>query len=201
MNPSIEWYSNESKLKCVVPRCPYANSHKCYKYYSSLYLLGELGITTRISTEKQKELDEYWKESGMIPLIEDHEPGVTHCEDNKLDSVCNFCPEVSYNFYGLFTTYMHRYVDEIDRDVVHARLSREGTSEEWRWDWMSIRPLHYTECDNYSQLPYIKHSNRTDDDLIEMKPGFMGFNINLKVLFKMLSAKASNKLLKWKNKS
>ncbi|WP_428821388.1 hypothetical protein [Microbulbifer sp. MCCC 1A16149] len=194
MNPNFEWYSKESRSKGVTPRCPYAHPRKCNKYYSSIYLLGELGITTQIPSDIQVVLDDYWKESGLLPLIEEHDPSVTHT-DNKLASVSNFCPEVSFNFYGLFATYMHRYVDEIDRGAMIKKLSREGGGEDWRCEWMSIRPLHYTECDNFSQLPYIKESKYLDEELIEMKPGLMGFSVNLKVLFRKVSGKASDKLL------
>ncbi|WP_150139085.1 hypothetical protein [Candidatus Enterovibrio escicola] len=196
ITPNFSWYSKESKKKCVSPRCPHATPQKCYKYYASIYLLGELSITSKVSENKVEELDKYWNDSDIIPLISEHEPTVTYSDSNSLDSLCNFCPEVSFEAYGLFTTYMHRYIDDIDREYVCSRLEREGNRDDWRWSWMSIKALHYTECDNYSKLPHIKNSNEKSDDLLEMKPGFLGFNINLKVLFKILSSDTDNTVLK-----
>ena len=195
MNPDFSWYSKVSKEKCVSPRCPHAAPQKCNKYYASIYLLGELGVTTKISEYKKVELDNYWKDSDIIPLIDEYEPTVTYSDSKSLDSLSNFCPEVSFDIYGLFTTYMHRYIDDIDREHVHSRLIREGNKDDWRWSWMSIKELHFTECDNYSKLPYIKNSIEKSDELLEMKPGFLGFNINLKVLFKKLSSDSNNTVI------
>jgi len=68
----------------------------------------------------------------------------------------HFCPEVSYDAFGVFATFLSIYADEIDRDTAHARLAREEIpiDKDWRWQWAALYPMHYSECPLYSQLPY-----------------------------------------------
>ncbi len=67
--PDIDWYTEISEQKKATPRCPYANVHRCPRYFSSLYLLGEEGVTTKIKPEKVKELDEFWEKSDLLPVV------------------------------------------------------------------------------------------------------------------------------------
>ena len=60
--PDIDWYTGISEQKHVQPRCPYANVHRCYRYYASLYLLGEANITTKMKSEKIKELERQYND-------------------------------------------------------------------------------------------------------------------------------------------
>ncbi|CAG35901.1 hypothetical protein [Desulfotalea psychrophila] len=196
--PDLEWYTSLSASKNAAPRCPYANVHRCNRYYSSLYLLGERNIASKMNEKKIIELDNYWQETDLIPVVQEHDPAISS-SNGKIFSVSNFCPEVSFNFFSLFTEYMSKYVDEIDRDYVHQRLSSEARSKDWRWEWMSIKEMHYLDCPAYSQLMGSAYSankkeNETQkDEILEIKPSFMGVSINLKSLYKWVVKKAHNK--------
>lgn len=159
--PDLKWYSEISGQKNVPLRCRYANVHRCPRYYSSLYLLGNAGITTKIETGKIKELDELWKKSDLIPVIAEHDTEIRGPDDKK-SGFSNFCPEVLFDVFGLFALSLHRYADEIDRDVAHAQL------EDWRWAWAQVEPLHYLKCPIYSQLI-------TRPDINEVKSRLIGF--------------------------
>lgn len=194
--PNLEWYKNLSAKKSISPRCPYANVHRCNRYYSSLYLLGEINVTTKIDPKRILELDSYWEKSDLIPVISEHDPAVGS-RDGKLSSISNFCPEISFDIFGLFAEYMSKYADEIDRDHVHKRLAAEQKTEDWHWDWSYVKPTHYTDCAVYSQVMSSSRARgeagSKDDEIITMKPGFMGFSVNIKTLYKWVSSKISNK--------
>ncbi len=190
--PDLKWYTGMSSQREVPPRCPHANVHRCNRYYSSIYLLGELNITTKMVESKVADLDKYWEGSGLIPVIEEHDPEVGH-DKGKLTSVSKFCPEVSFEFYGLFAESMYKYVDNIDEASAHRRLSFENKTASWRWDWMSLKSTHYTDCQVYSQLPYNNKNEVKTEDIFEMKPGFMGFSLNLMVLYQWIKRRISNK--------
>lgn len=195
--PNLEWYKNLSSKKSASPRCPYANVHRCNRYYSSLYLLGEINITTKMAGKSVVKLDQHWEQSDLIPVIQEHDPAVGF-GDGKLSSISNFCPEISFDFFGLFAEYMAKYVNEIDKYYAQNRLSAENVTEDWRWDWAYVKPTHYMDCSVYSQV--LGHSSMRvndgfkDEEIITMKPGFMGFSVNLKSLYKWITSKKNNKL-------
>ena len=149
--PNIDWYTEISEQKKATPRCPYANVHRCPRYFSSLYLLGEGGVTTKIKSEKVKELDEFWGKSDLLPVIAEHDTGILSSGDNK-SGFSNFCPEISFDVFGLFAISLHRYSDEIDIEVAHAQLAKKAYPKDWRWQWAHVEPLHYLKCPVYSQL-------------------------------------------------
>ncbi len=74
--------------------------------------------------------------------------------DGRHSLFSNFCPEVSFETFGLFAVSLSRFADEIDRDVRHKALSMSGTAHgsDWRWNWEHVREQHYTECPLYSVL-------------------------------------------------
>jgi len=191
--PGIEWYSEISNQKKNALRCPYANVHKCPRYYSSIYSLGDASITTKMKPEKIKELDELWNKSDLLPAIVEHDTSIAGCDDKKI-SFSNFCPEVSFDIFGLFAASLHRYGDEIDIDHAHVKLSKEAYQKDWRWDWAHIEPLHYLNCPIYAQLitlPIINESETMKDnsaqEIIEVKPTFMGISLNLRAALSRLS--------------
>lgn len=191
--PDLDWYTGISKVENVPPRCPYANVHRCPRYYHSLYLMGDSGITTKMKPEKIKELDTFWAKTDILPVVAEHATNITGYGD-KNSGFSNFCPEISFDVFGLFADYLHRYADEIDNDVAHSRLEKEAHPKDWRWQWESISPLHYLKCPVYSQL-MSRPSEITEErinipspaEMVEVKPGFMGINLNLKVLLTRLA--------------
>ncbi len=185
--PDLDWYTGISKAENVPPRCPYANVHRCPRYYCSLYLMGNSGITTKMKPEKMKELDAFWEKTDVLPIVAEHDTDISGYDDKKTGFL-NFCPEISFDVFGLFADHLHRYADEIDIDVAHKRLEKEAYPNDWRWQWASITPLHYLKCPVYSQLisrPPETSREKIDStapaDMVEVKPGFMGISLNLKV--------------------
>lgn len=72
----------------------------------------------------------------------------------------NFCPEVAFEIFGYFASYLARYSDEIDQGIAHNKLG-EGIAvkNDWRWAWGTLSPQHYTDCPLYSVLA---HRNNND---------------------------------------
>jgi len=92
--PDLSWYSEISDQKNVSLRCPYANVHRCPRYYSSLYLLGN------------------WNKSDLLPVITEHDTSIMGSDGNK-SGFSNFCPEVSFDIFGLFAVSLFPYTDGI----------------------------------------------------------------------------------------
>ena len=191
--PDLDWHTQISKANSTPPRCPYANVHRCSRYYSSLYLLGKAGIATEIEPDKVKELDKLWENSDLLPVVAEHDTGITSCDDKK-SGFYNFCPEVSFDIFGLFAISLHRYADEIDKDVAHDKLGEIGYPKDWRWEWAHVEPLHYLKCPVYSQLisKPVRVSEgsspeEANSEMIEVKPEFMGISLNIKVLITRLA--------------
>jgi hypothetical protein len=71
----------------------------------------------------------------------------------KMSIFSNFCPEISFDSFGYFATFLSRYADELDTDMAHERLGRQHADvNDWRWQWSRIIPMHYSACPLYSVL-------------------------------------------------
>lgn len=185
---NIDWYSLVSLQKSIPPRCPYANVDRCPHYYESLSLLGSAGITTALQPFEEKRLLKKWKKSEHWPKVNEHAASIWGPRDSK--SFSNFCPEVAFDVFGLFASELHRYADEIDIDVAHKQLSKQGDPvTDWRWQWSHITPLHYSECRLYSLL-LSKNAVGTDKidtkEIFEAKPGVFGITVNIKEIAKRI---------------
>ena len=188
-NPDLDWYTDLSRVDGVPPRCPYANVHKCPRYYHSLRLLGDTGMITSMSPETIQELDTLWKGSPFVPAIAEHDASISSSEGRPY-GFQNFCPEVSFDFFRLFADRLYLYTDEIDIQVAHAKLRKEARPADWRWTWSSISPLHYLKCPLYSQLLTSQSSSTTAEasvqnqkEIFEIKPGFMGVKMDVKAFY------------------
>ena len=143
---SLEWYQEKSKSIESVPRCPFAALRRCPKYYSSIWLMGEIDET------EDKKLRKYWEQTDLWPISQELEPAGTGTP-KALSNFSNICPEVAYEHFGYFASGIYAYADEIDRDCAHKKLSeRNANGNDWRWRWSGIVAQHYSECPMYSQL-------------------------------------------------
>jgi hypothetical protein len=152
IQPDLEWYANFSKEKGLPPRCQFASVHRCPRYYASVSILGDCGVATRIDPKEDKRLLKRWKRSGLWPVVAGQDTGVMG-EPGKPSMCSKFCPEVSFERFGWFASFLACHADEIDVDVAHRNLACEGApGSDWRWAWAAVTPMHYSACPFYSPL-------------------------------------------------
>ena len=120
--------------------------------------------------------------------MNEHASSIWGPRDSK--SFSNFCPEVAFDVFGLFASELHPYADEIDTHHAHAQLAKNGaSSNDWRWQWSDIMPLHYSKCRLYSQLVSTNMEGTAKieaNEIIEVKPGMFGITFDIKELAKRL---------------
>ncbi len=154
--PDFEWYGSISKEKRMTSRCPFATVEVCPRYYQSLSLLPEAGFTGIPDKENAKLLKK-WKSSDLWPKIDEQATSVSK-SDSRLSTLSNFCPEVLYDSFGYFCTFLSSYADEIDSDMAHRMLHKQGAaSNDPRWHWSYAISQHYSECPLFSVL---EHRNK-----------------------------------------
>ncbi|MBI5203424.1 MAG: hypothetical protein HZA11_00735 [Nitrospirae bacterium] len=160
----MKWYALQGHDKKLAPRCRYANMHKCPRFYQSYALLGRSGITTSLSPADDAALMAKWQKSDLWPAIAEHATSISG-SDGKKSQFSNFCPEVTFDTFGLFASSLCRYTDESDREATETWLLNHGRSfaEDWRWEWASVIPMHYTECPLYSQINASHSIDRVHD--------------------------------------
>lgn len=149
--PDASWYEKKSREGNVADECPYANVHKCPRYYGSLYMLGKTGMITSIAPETCVELDAIWENSGLSPVIAEEDTGITSSGD-KTHSFQNFCPEVSFKFFRYYASFLAKHSDDIDRECAYHVAERDNLENDWRYEWASLSPCHYLECSIYKQV-------------------------------------------------
>lgn len=149
--PDSSWYRGKSVERDAQFSCPYANVHKCPRYYASVFMLGEAKLITSIADDKKEALDSLWAESGLLPVIAEDDTGICG-DERKLSSLSNFCPEVSFTYFRYYASYLARYADKIDSDVGHRIAEREKIPNDWRYEWGSMSACHYLDCGVYSQV-------------------------------------------------
>ena len=166
INPDLNWYTDFSHKKGLRPRCPFASVQRCPRFYQSLSLLGHAG-STAIDPKEDERLLEKWKKSELWPVTREQATSIAGEPGNPY-SFSNFCPEVTYDGFGFFASFLGHYADEIDREIAHKALIKEGAPRgDWRWTWAYASPMHYTECHLYSLLDLDasrsgKRENKTD---------------------------------------
>lgn len=149
--PDFSWYRNKSSERGAHSSCPYANVHKCPRYYASIYKLGEANVITSISDDKKEALDAFWESSGLLPVIEEDDTSISGC-DGRISSLSNFCPEVTFTYFRYYASYLGKYVDEVDKDCGHRIAERENIPGNWRYEWAFVSVCHYLDCNVYSQV-------------------------------------------------
>ena len=151
--PDLEWYTALSRAKGCTPRCPFANVHRCPRYYWSYSLLGTNGITTRLEIDVENSVREKWSKSDLWTTMGEEDTGITIIE-NESRSFNNFCPEVTGKIFGLFASSLSRYSSESDRERAEIWISENVgmLQKDWRWNWRSVDPIHYMDCPTFSLL-------------------------------------------------
>lgn len=148
--PDSSWYRNKSSERDAPFSCPYANVHKCPRYYLSICALGEVGMTTSINDDKKEALDAFWEDSRLLPVIAEDDTSISG-HHGKPSSFSNFCPEVSFSFFRYYASFLDKYADEIDKDCGHRIAVRENVPNDWRYEWGHVLACHYLDCSAYSQ--------------------------------------------------
>lgn len=197
-NPDMDWYLGISSARHVTPRCPFASVERCPRYFQSIALLGDAGVSTKLPAEEDQRLQKRWEQSDLWPKTGEGSTS-TFGDGTSTRGFSNFCPEASYNRFHFFASGLHRYSDEIDSDFAHERLSRTGVpGTDWRWSWAVVTPMHFTECPLYSPLSHSggppggmraettkeAHApplrDKKPPELLTLKPGIWGVSIDLK---------------------
>ena len=174
--PTLEWYLQKSAALELTPRCPFASVERCPRYYQSLSLLGEAG-STKIDQEEDERLKRFWEKSDLWPRTEEYATAVLGDSETKIFS--SFCPEITYDRFGYFVSYLSDYSDEIDRDLAHRKLGEQDiVSEHWQWRWSSVQAMHYSECSLYSPLE--KEGAFREGSGPQFKLGFPGASVQFK---------------------
>lgn len=191
-NPNLSWYTEISREKGLLPRCPFASVHRCPRYYQSLSLMGSVG-STKIDPGEEKKLFQKWSRSELWPATDEQATSVGG-SPSQPQTFSNFCPEVAFDQLGVFASFLADYADEIDRGAAHSKLNKRGVAtDDWRWTWASVIPKHYSECPLYSPLSYDSSKeapHRTGDSenrILNLRPGFLGISLNLHAVYDRLS--------------
>ena len=167
INPTLEWYKSVSAKYNLPPRCPFANSYKCPKYYDSLYLLEGTGATS-MTDEDIKELNKYWEERKLKFALKEEVPSIARNGD-RFSYLTNFCPEATFLRFGYFASHLSEFADEIDRDIKHKELGKRNIdTDDWRWYFQYLTPQHYTDCLFYSILLKDPIAQKSGIDEIEL---------------------------------
>lgn len=193
LNPNLAWCTEISEHNGLPPRCPFASVHRCPRYYQSLSLLGEAG-STKIDPAEDQKLLARWKASDLWPVTNEQATSILGPAGNPNHFV-NFCPEVTFDRFGLFACSLSDYPDELDREIGHSQLRKEdATRDDWRWSWAYVSPLHYSQCPLYSPLVHdsskgtlgLKPVEQPSESILQVKPNFHGISLNVNVLWKRL---------------
>jgi hypothetical protein len=126
-------------------------------------------MTKMDKTEDQMLLTQ-WRHNERWPRVAEEATGIMGTGEDS-DIFTNFCPEVAGDFFGWFASYLAGYADEIDKESAHRLLGRErdSSSEDHRWAWQLVIPMHYSECPLYAPLtkgkPMTDYWSMSDDEL------------------------------------
>lgn len=148
--PDLEWYSAISERKRLPGRCQHASVHRCPRYFDSLALLSDVGITTRIPEPIHDAAVARWKTHELAPATAEAAASISGS-----GGASNFCPEVAFDTFKLFAVTLIRLSsDPVDQQISELAIKRDpGTDgKDWRGFWSHVEPLHYSDCPLYAKL-------------------------------------------------
>lgn len=154
MNPDLAWYTAQSKEKGLAARCPHASAQRCHRYFSSISLLSEEGMISRLEKSLHDTLLNKWRASDLWPVTDEGGTSISGC-NNSPSCFTNFCPEVLYSFFKIFASTVIHFADDIDAENRRTALVAKGflsTEFDWRWHFEHVDPMHYSQCPAYSQI-------------------------------------------------
>lgn len=182
-NPDLNWYTSISLERKLLSRCPFASVHRCPRYYLSLSLTKHTG-SLGIDEEEDRKLRQYWKASELWPRTEQQDTVV--CGGPNFKSFSGFCPEVTFDRFGVFASSFSDYADGIDRERAHSALVKQSASRsDWRWAWEYLTPLHYSDCALFAPLSYkpAREAERErPDKILTVKPSMWGISLDVGAL-------------------
>jgi hypothetical protein len=115
--------------------------------------LGKAGSTS-IAPDEDDRLKKFWEKTDIWPRTDEQATSIMGDRESTI-YFSKFCPEVAFDRFGYFATYLGRYADELDSDMAVKLLTKEGAaSEDWRWNWAGVTEMHYTDCPLYSILAH-----------------------------------------------
>ncbi|WP_097066411.1 hypothetical protein [Nitrosovibrio sp. Nv4] len=97
----------------------------------------------------------------------------------------NFCPEVAYDTFRLFSSTLIRIGDDIDRQLAEQLIAENPASEgkDWRWLWSYVEPLHFSDCPLYAKLHQEKSvSNITFNGSVTGNINVAGYSITAQTM-------------------
>ena len=143
--PDLAWSDTTSRNKGLSsPHCPHANVQRCPRYYRSLSKLEQAGqLKTgmqEFSTTEDYELLKYWQSTDLWQVPSQQQTMVAYDPEDDPDTrpveYRNFCPQVSFNRFGLFA-------DKLTASLTDDRQSQRCSD---------VSPMHYSECPLYPQI-------------------------------------------------
>lgn len=188
-NPDLAWYEDISERKFLKkPRCPFASVERCPRFYQSLSLLESVG-STAIDKAEDKRLKEKWERHHLWPRTTEQATSIGNT------SIFNrFCPEVSFERFGVFASDFARYADETDLELAGKVLDRHGVlGDSWRRIWSSLKPMHYSNCPLFSPLLHDSSPLESQHKMFEWKLSWHGLSVDLKEVFCWLRRKLGGK--------
>jgi hypothetical protein len=150
--PDLAWYSPQSERKGLPGRCPYTSVHRCPRYFESVALLSDVKVTAPLPTELHDTALAKWQAHELSPATGETATSISGGTDPNC--YANFCPEVAYDTFKLFSSTLIRINDSIGRQIAERLIEKDPTPDgrDWRWSWSHVEPLHYSDCPLYAKL-------------------------------------------------
>lgn len=181
--PDLEWYSSQSERKGLLGRCPHGSIHRCPRYFESVALLSDVGITTKMSKELHDATLAKWRAHELAPATAESETSISG--DRNPSCYSNLCPEVAYDTFQLFGSTLIRIGDDIDRQIAERAIAEDPAPEgkDWRRSWSHVEPLHFSDCPLYAKLHQEKSvSNITFNGPVTGNINVAGHSINAQAM-------------------
>jgi 5-methylcytosine-specific restriction endonuclease McrA len=120
-------------------------------------------------------LEEQLKRSPIFSPECQPQPEVSlHHQRGTISRWSHCCPEITFDCYGAFSS-SGSFIDSEDRRMRDSELKKQNAlPDDWRWQYNSLQPSHFSDCREYSILsravmPSKQHGKRSDARNIPLK--------------------------------